>query len=100
MRVRESCARTASPRTEDREIRVQILHVADCPLLEQLQRRVHASITRAGLDVPVEVIEGLYPSPTLLINGAEVTGQPTSSDPCCRLDLPSEAQIVVALTGF
>lgn len=79
---------------------MQILHVADCPLLEQLQRRVHASITRAGLDVPVEVIEGLYPSPTLLINGAEVTGQPTSSDPCCRLDLPSEAQIVVALTGF
>jgi hypothetical protein len=77
---------------------VQILHVADCPLLEQLQRRVHTSIARAGLDVPVETIEGPYPSPTLLVNAAEVTGQPIGSDPCCRLDLPSEAQIVAALT--
>ena len=100
MRAPATRDRTPSPGTAAREIRVQILHVADCPLLEQLQRRVHASITRADLDVPVEVIEGLYPSPTLLINGAEVTGQPTSSDPCCRLDLPSEAQIVAALTGF
>jgi hypothetical protein len=79
VRAPASRDRTLSPGTDGRETRVQVLHVADCPLLEQLQRRVHTSIARAGLDVPVETIEGPYPSPTLLVNGAEVTGQPTSA---------------------
>lgn len=87
------------PPNVDPEIRVQILHVRDCALLERVLRRLRTSIARSGLDVSVETIEGTYPSPTVLINGAEVTGQPIGSEPCCRLDLPSEEQIVAALTN-
>jgi len=45
----------------------------------------------------VEQLEGPYPSPALLIDGADVTGKPLVQQPSCRLDLPTEEQIMAAL---
>ena len=44
-----------------------------------------------------EEIEGPYPSPTLLIDGIDVTGRDPGTEPCCRLDLPTEEDILMAL---
>jgi hypothetical protein len=81
-----------------RDINVQILHVPDCPLVDGLRSLLDRRLSRSGLHVTVEDVEGPYPSPTLLINGDDVTGRPIAEGPSCRLDLPSEEEILTALT--
>ena len=77
--------------------RVQLLHVPDCPLVEQVRPVVLRSLQTVGVDATVEEAEGPYPSPTLLIDGVDVTGRSPGAGPSCRLDLPVEAQITGAL---
>ena len=82
---------TASPR-------VQILHVGDCPLVGGLRETVLRSLARAGCGAWIEELQGDYPSPTLLIDGIDiVTGRPVDPHPACRLDVPTEDQVVAAL---
>ena len=77
--------------------RVQILHVPDCPLVEDLRAILRRTLARSGTAVEVEDLEGPYPSPTLLIDGTDVTGRSFIDGPACRLDLPTEEQILAAL---
>jgi hypothetical protein len=79
-------------------LHVQILHVPDCPLVGALRDRVDRCLSRSGLSAAIEEIEGPYPSPTLLINGTDVTGRPFTAAPSCRLDSPSETEILAALS--
>ncbi|MGH8997118.1 MAG: hypothetical protein ACRDYB_14000 [Acidimicrobiales bacterium] len=44
-------------------------------------------------------LEGPYPSPTLLVDGVDATGRPTTAGPSCRLDLPTEEEILTSLRG-
>jgi hypothetical protein len=80
---------------------IRILHVADCPLVEQLRGRLRSALARAGVTADLEEVEGPCASPTLLVGGVDVTGRSLSSvddeGPTCRLDLPTEDQIVAAL---
>lgn len=78
-------------------VRIQILHVPDCPLLEGARSLVSRCVAQSAADVIVEEIEGPYPSPTLLVNGTDTTGRPIVATPSCRLDLPTEEQILAAL---
>jgi len=78
-------------------IRVQMLYGPGCPLVDQLRSTLHDCLARSGAHVLLEVLEGPYPSPTLFIDGADVTGQALEHQPSCRLDLPTEEQIMAAL---
>lgn len=78
-------------------VRIQLLHVRDCPNVDELRLRVQDIVFRLGASATLEEIEGLYPSPTLTVNGVDVTGSSAGTDPSCRLDLPSEEQIRTAL---
>ena len=80
-------------------LRVQILHVADCPLLGQARNLVETALKRSGMHATFEEIEGPYPSPSVLINGKDVTGREPSQTAACRLDLPTEDQILAALNN-
>ncbi len=85
---------------EDRPVhglRVCILHIPDCPNVEPLRTEVKKALASVGVSAVIEEVEGPYPSPTLLINGIEVTGQPLDAGPACRLDLPTIQQIVSAI---
>jgi hypothetical protein len=80
--------------TQERPSRLQILQVADCPLVGRLVEDVQACVTEWGVSERVEVVVGDYPSPTLVIDGLDVsTGRPVQGGPCCRIDLPSREQI-------
>lgn len=78
-------------------IRVELLHGPDCPNLAAVREIVHASLARAGVAATVEETEGAFPSPTLLVDGVDVTGLPVGDSSACRLDLPTEREIVAAL---
>jgi hypothetical protein len=57
-------------------------------------RRVAAA---SGVEVELEELVGDYPSPTVLVDGRDVTGRPPAEVASCRLDLPTERQIREAL---
>lgn len=79
---------------------VRLLHVADCPLVDRVRTALQDVLHSTGIRAVVEDIEGLYPSPTLLVDGVDiVTGRAPGTEPCCRLDLPTREQISTALRG-
>jgi len=79
-------------------VRVQVLHVADCPLVSRVRDMLSDCLQHVGFPVWVEDLEGDYPSPTLLVDGIDVaTGAPPPAAICCRFDLPTCAQITTAL---
>src|SRR5207302_6136720 len=78
-------------------VRIQILQVPDCPLVERVRETVQSVLARLQLEAEVEELVGEYPSPTLLIDGRDVTGRPLQAVSSCRLDLPTEQQVLTAL---
>jgi hypothetical protein len=79
------------------ELRIQILHVADCPLVVGVRKDVQECLDQYGVDALIEEVEGPYPSPTLLVGGRDVTGHPPGVGRVCRLDLPGRDQISRAI---
>lgn len=69
--------------------KVQLLSVPDCPLLKKILEMVENCLAQTHLDVVVEEIIGNYNSPTLLVDGFDVTGRPAAPEGqmSCRLDL-------------
>lgn len=85
--------------TAEVELRVQVLHVAECPLLGQARALVETALTRSGVHATVEEVKGSYLSPSVLINGKDVTGRGPSETAACLLDLPTEDQVLAALNN-
>jgi hypothetical protein len=56
-------------------------------------------LAAARINAQVEELVGAYPPPTILIDGRDVVtgGPPTTTEACCRLELPTPAQIVARL---
>lgn len=78
--------------------RIQILSVPDCPLVAKVRGLLESCLQQTHIDIVVDVVVGDYNSPTLLINGFDVTGCTTSiGQISCRLDLPNEEEILAAL---
>jgi len=87
---------------QQNSLRVQLLQVPDCPLVGSVRKTLEKTLTQAPVNVIVEELVGVYNSPTLLVDGLDVTGRPRTSDGVmsCRLDLPTEEQVLAALLGL
>jgi hypothetical protein len=80
--------------------RIELMYVPACPRVDHVRAMVRQCLADAGISEIVREREGPYPSPTLLIDGADVvTGEPITGTACCRLDLPTLEQIRSALNG-
>lgn len=76
---------------------VQVRRVADCPHVDQVRELVRSAAAAAGAVVVIDELVGDYASPTVLVDGRDVTGRPPAEGASCRLDLPTEWQIRAAL---
>ena len=76
---------------------VELRSVPDCPNLAPVRRLLYAALANLGLPPGATELVGDYPSPSVLINGADVTGRSAGSVAACRLDLPTDEQIRAAL---
>jgi hypothetical protein len=81
----------------DLPLTVQILHVPDCPLRPSARRAVGRAAASIGAPVHNAEVEGAFPSPSVVVDGEDVTGTSITGGAQCRLDLPTEQQIRVAL---
>jgi hypothetical protein len=78
--------------------RIVLLSVPGCPLRDRVRLVLEECLAEAGMTATIEEREGAYPSPTLLIEGLDVTSAELRiGPPCCRLDLPTRGQIHAAL---
>lgn len=78
---------------------VQIRRLPDCPHTGRVRELVQRAAAEAGVAVKLEELIGDFPSPTVVIGGRDVTGEPLGEGASCRLDLPTEEQIRTALGG-
>lgn len=88
--------------TTSGELRIEILHVPDCPSVAQLRAEVQEALDTVGSSAAIEEVEGNHPSPTLLINGDPLDGFPLQGEAACRIDVPSREQIrssILAASG-
>jgi len=78
---------------------VELLLVPQCRYAEHTRAVLLRCLTDAGLAVPVVERVGDYPSPTVLVNGVDVTtgAAGVRNVPACRLDLPTPQQVLAAL---
>jgi hypothetical protein len=80
------------------DVNVELLSVPDCPNVAATRDLLRAVLADLGLSVGVVERVGEYPSPTVLVNGNDVTGAPTTAGiGSCRIDLPTAGQIKHAL---
>jgi hypothetical protein len=77
---------------------VQLLHIPDCPNVEQARRLLMACLSELGLEnLRVEDKVGDFPSPSIIVNGTDVMGAPAAGAASCRLDLPTRERLLIAL---
>ncbi len=76
---------------------VELRSVPDCPNLAAARSTFIACLADAGLTVTVIERVGDYRSPSVLVNGIDVTGADPSGPPACVLRPPTAAQIRAAL---
>lgn len=82
---------------EPAAVRIQILQVPGCPLVGRVRETVQRVLARGRVRAEIEELVGDYPSPSLLIDDRDVTGRSPGECSACRLDLPTEDQVVAAL---
>jgi hypothetical protein len=76
---------------------VELRAVPDCPNLDATRDLLCACLAEAGLAVMVIERIGDYPSPSVLIDGRDVTGADPNSPAACVLRPPTADQIRTAL---
>lgn len=77
--------------------RIEILQVPGCRNVDRVRETVRRALERCSVRAEIEELVGDYASPTLLINGRDVTGHQWGDCSACRLDLPTEEQVMAAL---
>lgn len=98
-------------------MRVEILHVADCPNVHTARVRIEAALDAAGVAASIDEVEvdsadgarrlGMRGSPTILVDGRDLFAGAATASLSCRLyrvdgdidGAPSVQQLMAALTS-
>jgi hypothetical protein len=78
-------------------IEVELRHVQDCPHTGDARALLEDCLSELKLQVTFEDTEGEFPSPTILVNGQDIIGEPASQAAACRLDVPTRERLLAAL---
>lgn len=78
-------------------MRVELHYFRGCPHANAARTLLERCIGQLGLTVPILELEGDHPSPSILVDGRDVMGEPASRGRSCRLDLPTERELLAAL---
>jgi len=84
-------------RISDDSLKIQLFYFAGCPNAAPVRALVAKCLERLAIDTAIVEVVSDQPSPTLHINDKDVMGEPTTSACACRLDLPTEADVMRAL---
>ena len=77
--------------------RIELRYFTGCPHAGAARSLLRTCLNQLGLQLPIEEKEGDYPSPTIVIDGVDVTGAVLGAGRYCRVDRPTKAQVMAAL---
>lgn len=81
-------------------MRIELTYTPDCPNVATVRERLRAALRRADLPATVdERQDSTRPSPAVSVDRVDVLGAPTAPGRACRLDLPTEDDLVRAFGG-
>jgi hypothetical protein len=80
-------------------VRVELRAVPDCPHLAATRRRLLACLAEAGWPPDIDERLGDFRSPSVLVDGVDVTGADPDAPAACVLHPPTQEQILTALRG-
>ena len=78
-------------------MKVELLSVPDCPHVARARELLRGCVAELGLAVEVRESQGQYPSPSILVDGVDVMGDPGYRAASCRVDVPTHAAVESAL---
>ncbi len=78
-------------------MRVELHYFTGCPHASSARALLVRCLAQLELDTPIIAVDGDHPSPTILVDGRDVMGTPTSQQRSCRLDVPTESAALGAL---
>jgi len=76
---------------------VELYFLRGCPHVAPARELLTRCLAGLGLDVVVDEFEGDSPSPSILVDGVDVMGEPASPARSCRLDVPTTPRLMAAL---
>ena len=77
--------------------RIELRHVPECPNVEKTRTLLRDVVKALGLDIEIIERVGDYPSPSVLVDGVDVMGDPGFLGGGCRLDLPDRQRLEACL---
>ena len=93
----QSLRRATAKEPSKKALGVSIFHVPVCPHVDILRSYVEVALEQAGAPAVIELVEGPYASPTVLIDGLAIDGYPLTTTPACRIVLPSQDEVLAAI---
>jgi hypothetical protein len=75
-------------------VTIDVLYFNGCPNAATTLALVSSCAARFGGSVEIVEYEGDHPSPSVLVNGQDIMGDPGTTGRACRRDLPSEERIM------
>jgi hypothetical protein len=79
-------------------VKIELLRFSGCPHVNEARQLLVDCLNEIGLgDIQIDDREGEFPSPSIVIDGRDVMGEPTVIAACCRLDLPTRERVLAAL---
>ncbi len=80
-------------------MKIELVHVPNCPHVAAARSLLVSCLEDLGIAAAIEERVDAYPSPTILIDGRDVMGEPAAREAACRLDVPTRERVIAALTN-
>ncbi len=77
--------------------KVELLSVPNCPHVNLARDLLRSCMKDLDFSLEIDESQGDYPSPSILVNGVDVMGDPGYRAASCRLDVPTRSAILDAL---
>lgn len=78
---------------------IELLSVPDCPHVDRVRELLRTCLDSLGMQVEVVEQVGDFPSPTVRVDGVDIMGASLETGARCRLDLPTNEQILAVLNA-
>lgn len=90
-------------------MRVELVYFTGCPNVARARELVRRCLEQCGFgwamvemntdDPSTPATYRRFASPTVLVDGVDVSAATSNDAPACRLDLPSETDLIAAIRG-
>ncbi|MGE0397053.1 MAG: alkylmercury lyase [Kofleriaceae bacterium] len=78
-------------------MRIELHYFVGCPQITKTRSLLKYCLAELGLEVPILELVGNYPSPTIIIDGEDIMGEPVLRGRSVRLDVPTHAELIASL---